>query len=625
VQVGAEQRTGKVLQGRYKILSVLAEGGMGVVYRAERVGIGRPVVVKFLHTVLTEQPGIVDRFEREARATARLNHPNCVALIDYGIEEGSPYLVMEFAEGKTLADLLDFGALSPRRAVRVAIQVLGGLSHAHERGILHRDLKPANIMVCDAVGQKDFVKILDFGLAKLLNPIDGKRDVTVQGIAIGTPGYMSPEQAAGLPSDRRADIYCTGALLYHLVTGQKPFEGDDIHSVLRRHREETPQNPRELKPASAISKELEQVIVRSMQREAAKRYQTAEEMVDALKATPEGRGIQQDPDASSSEQKRPTSSSDAATRAEAPSARRPVRKASRSVGLVVAGLALGAAATVGVALYTPFGDRLQEQRSELAQHGPAKSAAKPADKPAPIIAAKPVEKPVEKPADPPVDKPADKPAPIAAAPSSVVATLDKPIPIDKPVDAKPPEVDPMLDDADSLAAKADDGSGEDDRATPPEVPAVPKRDMPQVRTIADVKQLLKKGDNDGALAALYKMRQKKPTPSAKEQAQIATIIGNLYFDRRWWTDALREYRFACRLDEHSKRDRILIDNTVRTLADHGTFLRARRLLLDYIGRGAIPALKSTAKNSASGDLRRRAQRVLESLEAKQRTASRKAH
>src|SRR3954471_12934886 len=244
----ADPREGKVLQGRYRILSLLAEGGMGIVYKGERVGIGRPVVVKFLHAVLSETPGIVDRFEREARATARLNHPNCVALVDYGIEDSTPYLVMEFAEGKTLADILDHGALNPRRAARTARQVRAGPSHARERGIRHRDLKPANIMVVDAVGHTDFVKILDFGLAKLLGQHDNKKDVTVAGIAIGTPGYMSPEQAAGVPSDRRSDIYCTGALMYHLVTGSKALEGDDVRSVLRRHREETPKSPREIKP-----------------------------------------------------------------------------------------------------------------------------------------------------------------------------------------------------------------------------------------------------------------------------------------------------------------------------------------------------------------------------------------
>jgi hypothetical protein len=194
----------------------------------------------------------------------------------------------------------------------------------------------------------------------------------------------------------------------------------------------------------------------------------------------------------------------------------------------------------------------------------------------------------------------------------------------KPVQDRPPEIDPALDDdEDGPAAKLDDGSGEDDRAPPPEVP-VARREPPQVRTIADVKVLLKKGDNDGALAGLYKMQKAKPAPSIAQQAVIATIIGNLYFDKRWWTDALREYRFACRLDARAKSDRILIDNTVRTLADHGTYWRARRLLLDYVGRAAIPSLRTAAKNGASVELRRRSQKVLEAFEGK-RTASRRTH
>src|SRR6516164_6259981 len=286
----SDPREGKVLQGRYRLLSLIAEGGMGVVYKGERVGIGRAVVVKFLHAILSDKPGIVDRFEREARATARLNHPHCVGLIDFGIDDGSPYLVMEYVEGKTLADLLDHGPVRGERAVDIIRQILAGLEHAHDRGILHRDLKPANVMIIECEGYPgDFVKILDFGLAKLAWPGEDKRDVTVEGIAIGTPGYMSPEQAAGVPSDRRSDIYCTGALLYHLVTGTKAFEGDDVRSVLRRHREETPASPREIKPTAGISRELEDVIEKAMQRDPGKRYQAAQDMVTALLKTPEAR------------------------------------------------------------------------------------------------------------------------------------------------------------------------------------------------------------------------------------------------------------------------------------------------------------------------------------------------
>jgi hypothetical protein len=140
-----------------------------------------------------------------------------------------------------------------------------------------------------------------------------------------------------------------------------------------------------------------------------------------------------------------------------------------------------------------------------------------------------------------------------------------------------------------------------------------------VRSIADVKQLLRKGDADGALAGLLRLRRQKLPP--RIQSDIATLIGHLYFDRRWWTDALKEYRFACRLDPRAKNDAILVANTVRTLADHGTYWRARRLMLDYIGRGAVPSLRTAAKSGPTADLRKRAQRVLDALEGR-KTASR---
>src|SRR4051794_17772219 len=352
----ADPREGKVLQGRYRILSMLAEGGMGIVYRAERVGIGRSVVVKFLHAILSDKPGIVDRFEREARATARLNHPHCVSLVDFGIDDGSPYLVVEFVEGKTLADLLDHGAVNGARAVGIVRQILAGLEHAHERGILHRDLKPANVMIVDAEGYVgDFVKILDFGLAKLAWPGEDKRDVTVEGIAIGTPGYMSPEQAAGVPSDRRSDIYCTGALLDHLVTGAKAVEGDDVRSVLRRHREETPASPRALKPAAGISEELEDVLSRAMQRDPGKRYQHAREMAAALRNTPEMQTRSRDDRPPPLPGVRSATPSADATRADAPAARR-ARKGSSAPTWAVVGVIVGSVAGVAAVAYSPLGE-----------------------------------------------------------------------------------------------------------------------------------------------------------------------------------------------------------------------------------------------------------------------------
>jgi len=603
----ADPREGKVLQGRYRILSLLAEGGMGVVYKGERVGIGRPVVIKFLHAVLSDKPGIVDRFEREARATARLNHPNCVALVDFGIDEGAPYLVMEYVEGKTLADLLDHGPVKPERAIEISKQILAGLEHAHERGILHRDLKPANVMIVEVEGYPgDFVKILDFGLAKLAWPGEDKRDVTVEGIAIGTPGYMSPEQAAGVPSDRRSDIYCAGALLYHLVTGNKIFEGDDVREVLRRHREETPASPRALKPAAGISEELEDVLYRAMQRDPGKRYQHAREMAAALRNTPEMQiGSRDNRPPPLPGVRTPTSSGDA-TRADAPASRRRNGSSSSATWAVV-GVIVGCVAAVAALVYSPLGEYVHPRQAsrvtpiEPVTHAPKQVTAPPHEtaKPKPIIVAAPADLGEAATVAATAADLAVAPAATARVPDSGTATAAN-----------------EDNEDDDTPAKADDGSNENDRAPAPESAAVQNRPAPSVRNISDARALMRKGDTDGALAGLYRLRHAKPSPSSSKASEIATLIGDLYFDKKWWTDGLREYRFAITVDARAKKNDLLLGNSVRALGDHNTFARARRLLLDYVGRGAIPALKRAAKSGATPQLRRRAQKVLATLESK---------
>jgi eukaryotic-like serine/threonine-protein kinase len=601
----ADPREGKVLQGRYRILSLLAEGGMGVVYKGERVGIGRPVVIKFLHAVLSDKPGIVDRFEREARATARLNHPNCVALVDFGIDEGAPYLVMEYVEGKTLADLLDHGAVRPERAVEISRQILAGLEHAHERGILHRDLKPANVMIVDCEGYPgDFVKILDFGLAKLAWPGEDKRDVTVEGIAIGTPGYMSPEQAAGVPSDQRSDIYCTGALLYHLVTGTKAFEGDDVRSVLRRHREETPASPREVKPGAGISKGLEEALFRAMQRDPGKRFQHARDMAAALYETPEARRRWTDDDAPAPPRSPPPTPSDDATRAEAPGSRGRPRARSRSPAVwAFVGVIAGSVAAVAAVAYSPLGNYVRprdDARVGSAEHGDP-STAKTTE---PASGAKSTPSAIAAGPDLGVVESARVTADLAIAPTAHVPDAGAAVAANED------------SDDDDTPAKSDDGSNENDRAPPPEPAAVQSRAAPGVRNIGDARALMKKGDLDGALAGLYRLRHGRPSPSAGKASEIATLIGDLYFDKKWWTDSLREYRFAITLDARAKKNDILLSNSVRALAERNTYARARRLLLDYIGRPAAPALKRAAKSGATPQLRRRSQKVLATIESK---------
>ena len=171
-------------------------------------------------------------------------------------------------------------------------------------------------------------------------------------------------------------------------------------------------------------------------------------------------------------------------------------------------------------------------------------------------------------------------------------------------------------DDDDTPAKADDGSNENDRAPPPEPAAVQSRTAPGVRSISDARALMRKGDLDGALAGLYRLRHGRPAPSAAKASEIATLIGDLYFDKKWWTDALREYRFAITLDGRAKKNDLLLTNSVHALAERNTYARARRLLLDYVGRAAVPMLKRAAKSGATPQLRRRAQKVLATLESK---------
>ncbi len=579
---GGSGRKGRVLQGRYRLNEVLAEGGMGVVYLADRVGIERRVVVKFLHRNLSDTPGAVDRFEREARAMARLNHPNCVSLVDFGLDEGAPYLVMEFVEGGTLADVLDVGPLPPRRALHVIRQVLAGLAHAHARGILHRDLKPANVMIVSAVETDDFVKILDFGLAKLLGPEEGQRDVTVAGIAIGTPGSMSPEQASGMPADKRSDIYNAGALLYHLVTGRKAFSGENVHSVLRQHREETPDLPHAL-TAGVVSQALEDTILKAMAVNPAERYATAEEMIAALRTTPDWASLEL-PVVTML----PSSITHAAIKPPPP-------RRSHSGKAFVVGALLGLLG--GIAGWMYIGDRARAALDWTATQPPVTPTmpvVNPAVKPAVKPEVKPEVKPVEKDPPTPVDTP--KPTVIAAA-----ADLAQP--------PEPRKEEPDL--APHPVAAGDDPDDPADDLRPPRENQAVARPTPKVSSLAEVRALEKRGQVDSAISGLYQLRH--ANPPAKQAAEIAVSLGNLYVDRRWWSDALREYGFACKLDPRRASDAVLIRNTIRALGDAKTARRAHRLLVDEIGRAAIGPLRAAAK-SGTPEFRRRVAAVLPLVE-----------
>lgn len=244
---GAQIQPGDIVDERYRIIDVLGQGGMGLVFQAEHVGIRRPVALKLLHRDLRDQELVNERIMREAFATGRLDHPNCVSITDSGrLPDGTTYLVMELLKGQSLGDELDERETLPEmEALEITRQVLQGLAHAHGVGVVHRDLKPENIFLVKQDNTELLVKILDFGIAKLLGDareLGGKNDLTEAGMAIGSPTYMSPEQATGAEIDGRTDIYSIALVLFEMLVGKPPFyEPDDkLLSLQRRLKEDPP-------------------------------------------------------------------------------------------------------------------------------------------------------------------------------------------------------------------------------------------------------------------------------------------------------------------------------------------------------------------------------------------------
>jgi serine/threonine-protein kinase len=300
---GEDPLIGRTVDGRYAIRAILGKGGVGAVYRAEHVEIKKPVALKILQAAFARTDEYRRRFEREARAASRLSHPSCVSVLDFGrisqLEPsaggeqllGSSYLVMEFVAGELLADRIDRGKLPPSEAVVIARGVLSALRHAHALHLVHRDVKPGNIMLSSASVTAPLVKLLDFGLAKNVgqDSADAQQVVTQAGMVFGTPGYISPEQAGGQPADARSDLYAVGVVLFEMLCGGPPFTGAAAIDVVRAHLLQPPPSPRKLEPG--LSPQLEEIVLKALQKDPAKRFQTAEAFAAALGACPESSAV----------------------------------------------------------------------------------------------------------------------------------------------------------------------------------------------------------------------------------------------------------------------------------------------------------------------------------------------
>jgi tRNA A-37 threonylcarbamoyl transferase component Bud32 len=287
---------GTTIGGKYKIVKLLGEGGMGSVYEGEQT-LGtkvRRVAIKTLHPHLSKDPKVITRFQREVGTLSELEHPNTIGVYDFGsTPEGQLYIVMEFVQGPNLGDILaKSGALDPDRVEKILGQICGSLEEAHAHGIIHRDLKPDNVVLTERAGKKDFVKVLDFGIAKRGGEEDkNEQKLTQQGMVLGTPPYMSPEQFTGKPIDARSDIYALGVMAYEMLTGKLPWTAETPWEWATQHMTVQPYPVSQLPEGMRAPPFMQSAIMKAMAKTPEERFEGVKEFYEAF-GNPSGGGTQ---------------------------------------------------------------------------------------------------------------------------------------------------------------------------------------------------------------------------------------------------------------------------------------------------------------------------------------------
>jgi serine/threonine-protein kinase len=565
------------IAGCYRLELRLGAGGMGVVYKGEDTRSNAPVAIKFLHEAFAGMPDLVKRFDREVAAMRRVTHPHVVNVLDSGVDGGVPYLVMEFQSGKPLSEILERGALPPARAVGIARQVLAGVAAAHASGVVHRDLKPDNIMLLKEV-DGDFVKILDFGLAKMVHGTNGTQ-LTNTGFALGTPGYMAPEQANGTEIDERADIYAVGVVLYHMVVGQKPFVADSPMAVLRMHIDDPPRPPRKAAPDANISAELEAAILRALEKEPSKRWRSADAFARALEATSEG-GASKIPLLDLTMQELGASRTAFARKPGSsprePAARRvPWRVRLPLKWIARAGLVLAAGLGIWLLWSRVWHPRRQRVIAEVTS---AVDNAKGA-----------------------LQRNGQQ---IMHDVDTAIGTAKTTLQHDRHEVQR--QVDGALESAKSafrMPATAEAGHnspGARLEASSRARPAASARKPPR---LADARRLLQAGKIDDAVQELYQLRRQNA-----RNPEVALLLGHAYFRKQWRSDGLREYDEALRLQPSLRRNSQLIHNVVTAL-DDPTFKVASALVHARLGTAALGALKRAGRDAKNLTVQKRAARL----------------
>ena len=594
--------SGAVLDGRYQVIEPIAEGAMGSVYRGERLKLGRAVAIKIMHDALPDELASRQRFEREAKLMARLEHPHCVSVIDFGVHDDKPFLVMDLVRGTSLIDLLEkTGRFQISRAIEILRQVLSGLGHAHELGIVHRDIKPANIMLAEKTGLGEQIRILDFGLAR---PATESVKLTT-GIVVGTPNYMAPEQIKGGEIDGRTDLYACGVMLFELVTGQKPFVADDPISVVRKHLHDPPPRLADQIPDVDLG-DLEAIVARALGKLPDERFATAAEMSAALEQVAAARNS------------RPTLA--------------PAELMGRAVPQISTGPSTPQVATASgwslpassdASVRDPSVPPADVRDSSVPSVPPAdvRDSSVPSVPPADV---RDSSVPSVPPADvrdssvpnPSVPNPAvrDSSVPNALPPTrrgsqSRIVTA----PVTKHPIAQIPLTRNQLLIAGGvlglvlvmiIAATRGDGA----KAQTPidagvaQVIHVDAASSDSVApTIGRVADLYSAGELEPALDVVNKARRQHP-----ESAQLAFLGGKIYFAKLWWTDGIKSFRDAIRLDPGYRSDPELIKIAVRGfVTTPDTNAQLADFLFDDVGAMAKPALEEVARMRQSAAINAR--------------------
>jgi serine/threonine protein kinase len=282
---GHEGLIGRLIDGTYRVEKLIGEGAMGRVYQARHITLKKTVALKILRSMLVSDITVVRRFKREAQAASRLNHPNCIAIYGFGQEDEGEllWMAMEYVHGRDLGTIITEDApLRFQRVVNIMSQVCDALDEAHSAGVIHRDLKPANVVCFQHRRNNDFAKVLDFGIAKIIDPDDNSQPLTREGIVCGTPAYMSPEQVQGFPLDNRSDLFSLGIILYQTLTGRLPFLAESAVEVATKIVIEHPVPPSQVRSDWSYPPELEAIVLKLLKKDREQRYVNAMEVRGAL-------------------------------------------------------------------------------------------------------------------------------------------------------------------------------------------------------------------------------------------------------------------------------------------------------------------------------------------------------